>query len=60
MRRADKRTIRVNLFDGRGTANVWIEDGYGRPVSKIFYVVGVHSEVEAIAAAREDGLKEDV
>lgn len=49
--RKDERHTKVALFDGRGSANVWVEDGYGRPVTDVVHVVGVHTEREAIAAA---------
>ncbi len=52
----DERHIRVTLFDGRGTANVSVVDGYGRVVdndiANVVYVVGVHTEAEAISAAK--------
>lgn len=60
MKRRDERVIRVELFDGRASANVWIEDGYGRAVSKIYNVYPVRTREEAIAAAREDGLDETI
>jgi hypothetical protein len=47
IKRGDERHIRVEFFDGRGTANVWVVDGYGRPVSKIRHIVGVRNEAEA-------------
>jgi hypothetical protein len=57
-KRKDRREYHVEMFDGRGTATVFIEDGYGRAVSDVKHVVAVHTEQEAIAAAVEEGLKE--
>ena len=55
LRKKDERHWHVELFDGRATATVYVEDGYGRPVSEVRWVNGpVHTREEAIAAVRED------
>jgi hypothetical protein len=55
VKRSEERVMRASVSDGRGTANVWVEDGSGRVVSAVYSVVGVHSVDEAIRAARREG-----
>lgn len=50
--------LRVELLDGLGKANVWLEDGYGRALGRIVHVTGVHTRAEAIAEARRRQPKE--
>lgn len=66
MRRRDRREYDVSLNEGCGTASVWVVDGYGRPISydkrdRRYWcsVVGVHTREQAIAAAKERGLRLD-
>jgi hypothetical protein len=66
VKRKDRRAFAASVCDGRGIGRVRVVDGYGRAVSedyrdRRFYctVVGVHTEAEAIAAAKAEGLKLD-
>jgi hypothetical protein len=62
--RKDQRRYEVSVNDGRGTATVWIVDGYDRPITDDMRdrtawvsVVGVHTRAEAIEAALAEGIE---
>ena len=52
--RRARRDYRVSVFDRhhplRGTATVYVVDGYGSAVSDVAHVVGARTELEAIEA----------
>jgi hypothetical protein len=48
----DLRRIRVELFTGLGTANVYVVDGDDRQVGLMVYAVGVKTREDAIRQAR--------
>jgi hypothetical protein len=54
LRRADRRSFKVAISDGRGTGSVYVVDGYDREVSEVWFVEGVHTEAEVLTALRED------
>lgn len=57
-KRADRREYRVELFDGRAAATVYVVDGYGRPRGPVYHVAPVRTKEEAVAAAIEEGIEE--
>jgi hypothetical protein len=66
VKRKDRRAYKASVCDGRGIGRVTVVDGYGRYVSDNITdrrywvtVVGVHTEAEAIEAAKVEGLKLD-
>jgi hypothetical protein len=66
MTRREGRDYEVSLDEDRGTARVWVVDGSGRPISyderdRRYWcsVVGVHTREQAVAAAKERGLRLD-
>ena len=66
VKRKDRREFKASVCDGRGIGRVTVVDGYGRYVSDDITdrrywitVVGVHTEAEAIEAAKAEGLKLD-
>jgi hypothetical protein len=60
----DERHYAAWVSDGTGTGVVWIVDGRGRPINDEWHnrhsVVGVHTEAEAIAAAKAEGFTVEV
>jgi hypothetical protein len=53
-------TIRAEVFDGRGIAHIWtvreIRSGRTEFIECIGTVVGVHTQAEAIEAAKREGI----